>query len=326
MNEEESLKVTKDIQNLIDNMITDIFAIKSNHIDFPKLKSFAGLLISLIDSLGKQGYVYYILALDYISIEKLSPRLGTHRFSAKQMSEQTVEDFKYFHDLDNSFKELSKIDPSSFSDQIAKIQNLLDVTLPLPNIEKDTTIIKRQYQIRHYFTDYLTCIVDFYESFLLLCLYILILFKLRSKEDVTENLRDLNKSKKLSVYELYFTKTAQKGYKKLLSVYLAEFPFPEDNKQSLIALFENIFGDEGIRGLRNNKIHHFGEEKMRFVDNDYLEVKYTTETIHRYSLEDIYAKKLNIQLLVYLGFLILESSFFNMFHQLLEQEISKKKK
>jgi len=326
MDEEEILNLTRSTQNLYDNIVKEILETKNEYVKVNELKNYAHFIVTLIHSLGQQGYVYYVLALNYLLIEKLSPRFGVQRFSQKERNEQNEDYFEYFSNIDNAFKEFSKIDFSSYSKQISEVKKLWEETPPISNIQEETDTAKRHYQILSYYTDYLTCISDFYESFLLLCLFLLILSKLLLGEDVSKYQRDLYNAKKLKYYQLYADRTPKREKKeKLLIDYLVEFHLPEKQRKSLLDFFESIFGDEGIRELRNKRIHHYGEKNMQFVGEKYLEVRYNTGKTRRYSLNEIHGIKINMQLIVYLGFFLVISAFYDMFSQLLELEINEKK-
>jgi len=326
VNEENIFNIIRAAQSLSDKMVNEIFRIKNDNGKTPELNDFAYFITTLIDTVSKQGHALNILVLNYILIQKLSPRFGIHRFSIKEMDEQNEEYFEYFRKIDTVFKELSKIDVTSYSKKIFEIQNLFDEIPPISHIKEKNNIFKRQYKRRIYFNDYLTCILDFYESFLLLSLYILILLKLSSGKDVRKNLIDLKEGKKLKVDQIYTNRINNKTRKEnLIYEYIVEYPLTNGQKKRLLKLFENIFGKEGIRELRNMKIHHYGEENMQIVSEQYLEVRYETGTERRYSLREIHAKMTHIQLLVYLGFSIINSAFFSILYQLLELEKTSEK-
>jgi len=160
--------------------------------------------------------------------------------------------------------------------QILEIEAQLRQPLPMINVDHYEMTAKQGFQIERYYNDYLTCIADFYESFLILSFYLLLLFRILEEKDINSDLKDLVNGKKLPVHKLYLTKKKAEDEGKLLRDYLLKSNLAEEHKQRLLVMFDHIFAEEGIRELRNKRIHHFGENPLRLVNDEYIEVTYST--------------------------------------------------
>ncbi|MFX0052474.1 MAG: hypothetical protein ACFFAJ_11920 [Candidatus Hodarchaeota archaeon] len=78
----------------------------------------------------------------------------------------------------------------------------------------------------------MTSITDHYESFLLISLYLLILFKLLADEDVKGDLKSFQKGKKLSAYKIYLNPQKEAIEPKLLRTYISESSLLVTHKQT----------------------------------------------------------------------------------------------
>lgn len=267
METEEILKVINQLDMLHQNMIQKILKFANKRIEMPYLKSFACFLGTLTNGLVNKGHGEFVLGMNKILIEILSPRFAPYKISLKEVREQKEEYLTYYTNLDNAFKELSKDNTSEFSNHILKIEALLEETPPVVNRKEEIETQKDHYYKKQYFNDYLSTITHFYESFLVIGLYLLILLKLYSEEDIQKDLNDFKKNTKRSVRTLYRDNTSKK-HKKLLRNYLSLYPLPKNHKKNVLELFDDIFDDEGIRGLRIQKVHHNGEkEYLEYLEN-----------------------------------------------------------
>jgi len=279
--------------NHYSKIVQKILDIDSKDIDKRELKDFAYFQYKISNALCGEGYSTVYLGLSLELIEKLSPRTRSYQFTQKQFVEENGEFFDYFSDLDKKLSQFRNlVDPKSFSDYFSDINKLLDESPP-QSVQKGTTYEStKQYLTKGYIANYLDIIADTYESFLLICLYWLILFKILEKEDIKKNLRDLCNSKKLPIAQLYYDDSSE-----LLKLqdYLKNYSMDEEVKKRLLQSFENILGADSIRQLRNLKVHHFGEESMK-GDGEVLKVIYPTGKQESYSVDDLNRLKNNFKL------------------------------
>lgn len=303
---------------IYDNRIKDILNITDPSVNRSHLNSFAYLISSLIHSVGQKGHGYKILSFNSHLNRLLAPRVRDRQFSQKDLYEQPPEYFEYFNDLNRAVDELAKGEISEIFDRISDLEKQFNQSLPMIKMDNTISTAKHQFQIKHYFDDYLTSITDHYESFLLISLYMLILFKLLADEDVKGNLKSFQTAEKLSAHIVYSNPKKTNG-SKLLRCYISESSLLATHKQEILELFDYIFAEEGIRGLRNKKIHHYAEDQIKFVD-EFIEVTYSTGTVKQYTLFEIHQIKNNLQLVVILGFMVVTCAMYFIIVQILEKE------
>lgn len=315
----ESVATLTQLKEFYDDLVSKIVNLENERVRTSDLKNFSHFIWRLINALSTNGYAIFVLALNVVLIEQLSPRIGTHRFSLVQLTTETDDFFDYFNKIDRLQENFRpNFDSSSFSEHVAQLQDLLNEAPPPTSAMKPPpSSSKQKILYKESFADYLECIADSYESFLLLALYFLILFKVLAEQKAGKEIKALRNSEKLSVSKLYHHPT--KTNEKLLREYLQEFQLQEELRQSLLDWFDNVFGEEGIRHLRNTKIHHYREEKMQFVEQ-VLEVQFPTGKTQQYSLMEIYEIKLNFQLSVLLGFYFVNSAFYHLYYELLQKK------
>jgi hypothetical protein len=321
----EILATLTELKKFHDGLVSKILDLESESVRTSDLKNFSHFIWKLVNTLYTSSYATFVLALNVILIKQLSPRMGTHRFSLVQLATESDEFFDYFNNTDRVIQNFDpKSDISSLSEHISQLQDLFNEAPPLTSAMKPLpSRSKQKILYKESFADYLECIADSYESFLLLALYFLILFKVLDEQEVGKEMQALRESTKLPVNQLYHNPT--KTTEKLLREYLQEFPLEDDLRQSLLEWFDKIFGEEGIRELRNTKIHHYREKQMQFVEQ-VLEVQFSSGRTQQYSLMEIYEIKLNFQLSVFLGSYVVLSLFYHLLYELLQKEKTSEKK
>ena len=241
--------------------------------------------------------------------ENLAGRISTHRFTQFQFDVSSDDEFEYFKRIDNEKEKLIK-NISDLREHTKNLQELLDEDPPGMGQTRSVTV--NDYQLEKYFLEYLDAIAQQYESFDFLSLYCLILIKLLKEHPIQDDLKKFKESHKEKVKNLYFGKNG-------LEKYLTELNFKEPFNSQIKDFYKSIFGDESIRELRNLKIHHYGEERIRY-EKGKLHVTYPNGTSIIYSLEEIKAFKINLQLTVFLGYYMVMHSFHEMFYQRLLKE------
>ena len=306
-----------------DNRIKDILNLNDPSINQDHLKSFAYLIATIIHFLGQKGHAYNLLSFNFHLNNLLAPRGRARQFSQKDLDEQLPEYFEYFEDLNAAVHELAKGDVAEIFDRISDLEKQLNHPPPRIKVDNTPSPAKRQFQVKRYFDDYLTSITDHYESFLLISLYLLILFKLLAGEDVKGDLKSFQKGKKLSAYKIYLNPQKEAIEPKLLRTYISESSLLVTHKQTILELFDYIFAEEGIRGLRNKKIHHYAEDQIKLVEDKFVEVTYLTGTVKQHSFSELNQIKNNLQLVVMLGFMIVTSAIYSIIAQILEKESKK---
>ncbi len=329
MNLDKAVEILKVSQKLYNDQIQYILDFQDPKIKSKQLVSYSTLLGSLIHSVGQKGHGILLFSINYHLVLLLGPRMRVHQFSQKNLDEQSETYFEHFKDLNTAMDRLSQTHPDDILQQIHEIEVLLKEPLPMITVSKTTMTAKQRFQIDRYFDNYLTTIADMYESFVSLSLYNLFLFQLLEGKDGTKVdrlLKDLVNGKKLSIHQFYTSKKKSQKEEKLLRDYLETCTLSIEHKQVLMTLFDHIFVEEGIRELRNKRIHHFGEtDSLILVDSEYVEATFSSGNKKRYSLSDIHQEKINLQFLVSLGFMILNSAMFSALEQIFEKEEQKSK-
>jgi len=276
--------------------------------------------VSLIHSLAQQGYAIFVISINYHLISLLGSRLRIHQFSQKNLDEQPESYFEHFKNLNISMDELGKNGPEDILKQIPRIMELLSKPLPMVEVDEYVKTAKHGFQVERYFNDYLTCISDFYESFLMLSNYLLLLFQILDNKDVKKDLHNLVNGKKLPVHQLYSTKKKTQDERKLLRDYLSDCNLPVEHKQRLVTMCDHMFAKEGIRELRNKRIHHYGENTLKLVNGEYIEATYSTGRTIQYSLSNIHQEKVNLQFIVFIGYMVINSALYSIMRQLFQKE------
>lgn len=310
----ELLESLKESAKLYSDLSEKAANITDPSIDNKKLKNFAFFLASLIHTMGMNGYLSYLTALDVVLLRNLGPRIGIHRFSQFQLDTQPDEYFNYFKKIDNEQDKVHLI--KNISDLRQHTINLQELLEEDPQgMTQTRSITVNEYQLEKYFLEYLDAIAHHYESFNLLSLYCLILIKTLKDYPTHDERRKLNEGQKDSVKNLYF---GDQGLKILLD----DLKFEEHLKHEIKEWFESIYGQESIRELRNLKSHHYGEERMKFKQGK-LHVTYPNGTSRIFTLDQIKAIKINLQLSVLVGGYMVMHAFNEMLYQGFMKEFEK---
>lgn len=307
----ELLESLKESAKFYSDLCEKVAKFTDPSIDNKKLENYAIFLVSLINAMGMNGYLSYLTALDVVLIRNLGPRIGIHRFTQFQLDTQPDEYFDYFKKIDNEQDKVHLIkDISDIRQHTINLQELLDEDPPGMNQTRSITV--NEYQLEKYFLEYLDAIAHHYESFNLQSLYCLILIKTLKDYPTQYERIKLNDGQKDSVKNLYFGEHSLKNL-------LDDLNFEEPLKQEIKEWLESIYGEESIRELRNLKSHHYGEERMKYKKGK-IHVTYPNGTRKIFSIDDIKAIKVNLQLSVYLGFYMVMHAFNEMLYQELIKE------
>ena len=133
-----------------------------------------------------------------------------HQFAKKDIDHQPDEYFEYFDQLNQLVNGLKDTNPSNISSLISDIESKMKEPIPSIKVDKLEPSAKNKVRITQYFNDYLTQISDFYESFILLAHYILILFKLLDGKEVDRDVQKVSKGEKVSVDRLYMRRDSNR--------------------------------------------------------------------------------------------------------------------
>ena len=96
------------------------------------------------------------------------------------------------------------------------------------------------------------------------------------------------------------------------------FNFTQPKKKAIILSFSLIFSL--VCSSNNNSTivnSDDGEPDLRLVNLEYVEVTYSTGKKFRYSLADIHREKINLQFLVFMGYMVVNSALYSILADIL---------
>ncbi len=277
-----------------------------------EIKNFASFIASVTNALVRKGYVELLLELDNVLMEKLSPRIGLDRFTQFDLNMNNENYFTEFTRDDEENKKRTSLNSiPDLKQHTENMHKLFDVD-PLELEEKLPSKTNDNKQLEKYLIENVDALGQYYESFVLVTLYCVILVKSYLDISTEEDRKKLKDFKTDVIDNLY---NNAKEIKELV----AKVNLDENYKKELIAWYEAIYGTESIRELKNVKIHSNSENRIKFQDG-LLQITYQNGTKKSYTLREIKDLKSNLQLSIFICFYLVANSFYYMLHELLTHE------
>lgn len=224
-----------------------------------------------------QSYLYYLEYSDKLSNENIVVRIEKRNDWQLEISNENLE-----QQFKNRIKELS-------DDYLPKSIGVLKQN------PQETSLARK----KQYIQDYCNKYNHAYESFLVIALFLLILCHYILNEPTDKLINLLKKKRKLSVYELYESNNHSK-YSPLLKECFSRI-FKAESE--LASFFENVFGTNGLREMRNLIEHHLEEEDKCKITDTGIKLTYPKGLVENLTVKDIqnrYAKIFSITVQMYL--------------------------